>query len=211
MGATTGSRERSNGCLSEAWQRVLISLLAALLALVDLNLTRHAEPNGARGDFSTLVAVGGTRINLACRGSGPSTVAIISSAGLGTAVDDSVQDHLARSVRLCGITFAEPASGPTPNLIRLLPATLYAERVPSPFVIVSAASQHPPFSAGSEPTPFIHLIAGWVLITPLPTPATGVAIHADGTTWSLPTHDRDDTALAILKLFWPLDEGMDTA
>lgn len=188
-------------------RRALICLLAATLALVNIDVIQHAAPSGARGNYSTIIAVGGTRIRLACEGYGPATVAIIDPSGLRTAINDAVQAQLARSVRLCTIELAEAASRSTPNLPRLLPATLYAERVPAPFVIVTYASALPAFSQAHGSTPFIELVAGWVLITPLPMPPTGVVIRADGATWSLPIGDGDETALSIMSLFWPPEEA----
>jgi hypothetical protein len=203
MIASPGTGESTDFFFGQVRYRVLISMLAALLGLANVGLLQHTVPNGARGNYTTLVAAGGTRIKLACEGSGPVTVAMIDPAGLSTAIDSAVHDELARSVRLCRIDLAEPADQPTPNLTRVLPAALYAERVPAPFVIVTSPLQSPTYNGGTESTPFIDLIAGWVFVTPMPAPATGVVMRADGSTWSLPVGDTTGTALAILKTFWP--------
>ena len=187
-------------------QRIIIGLLAAVLALVHIDLTPIAAPSASRGDYSTVVGVGGTGIILACHGFGPATVAIISPAAMEPAIDHAVRAQLGRSVRLCTITPGDATAHPAPDLSRLLPAALYAERALAPYVIVSAASELPRFSQAVTPVPFMDLVAGWVFINP-ELPPTGVSIRADGSAWSLTIGDRDTTALAILALFWPPDEA----
>ena len=185
-------------------QRIVISLLVAVLALVDFNVMPSAAPSGSRGDYSAVVGVGGRRIFLACHGHGPATVAIISPAKMEPAIDHAVRAQLERSVRLCTITPGDATLFPAPDLTRLLPATLYAQRAPAPYVIVSTASELPQFSQSATPVPFTDLVAGWVFVDPT-LPPTGFGIRADGSTWSLQMGDRDTTALSILSLFWPPD------
>jgi hypothetical protein len=186
-------------------QRIIISLLAAVLALVDFNVSLNTTPSAAHGNYSTIVGVGGTRVLLACHGNGPVTVAIISPLSIEPAIDDPVQARLTRSVRLCTVTVNDATSSATSDLTGLLPAMLYAQRAPAPYVIISATSDSALFNGLTAHIPFSERVAGWVFVDTAPAPA-GIGIRADGATWSLPIGDRDQTALAILSLFWPPDE-----
>jgi hypothetical protein len=205
MDAKAGTGAPPIPILNGTLQRVIISLLAAVLALIHVNLMPDAASSAARGDYSTATAVGGTRILLACHGHGPVTVAIISPTAVELVIDDAVQAQLARSVRLCSVTANVATASAAPDLTRLLPALLYEAHARAPYVIVSTASVSALFNRPEARIPFIDRVAGWVLVDPAPAPA-GLCVSADERIWPLPAGDRDKTALAILSLFWPPEE-----
>jgi len=200
-----GTGERSLPWLNGVRPRTLICLLAALLALVRIDVTPNFGAAGQNSDYSTVVAINGTRINLTCQGSGPGTIAIVDTAAVASVIDDSVRSQLARSVRLCTIEVLEATARTSDDLIRLLPVTLFGQKLSAPYVIISLASISTAFDEGDQ-LPFHERIGGFVLIDSGP-PATGLAARTDGTNWPLPAGDEDRIALAILSLFWPPDEG----
>jgi hypothetical protein len=205
MAGYAGTTERTVFLLGEVRARILVFLLAVLLAMFPISWSSIADSNERRGDFSTLIAIGGTRVHLACQGNGPATVAIVNEASLTGVIDDAVQARLARSVRLCTVTMAEAVSRSSHDLITLLPVTLFGQKLPEPFVIISLASISSAFDDADD-RPFNERLAGFVLINPSPAPGSGLVARADGSNWPLPMDDTGETVLAILSLFWPTDE-----
>ena len=201
-----GTTERTVFFPGEVRMRILVCLLAAVLAMFPIGWNSFIVLTKGHGDdYSTLIAIGGTRVVLECQGNGPATIAIVGESSIEGVIDDAVRTRLARSVRLCTVTMAEAVSRSSQDLVSLLPVTLYGQKLPEPFVIISLASISTAFDDAND-RPFNERLAGFILINPSPAPATGLVVRADGINWPLPTDDTGKTALAILSLFWPPDE-----
>lgn len=200
MSACPGTRERPT-FLGAVRQRIIISLLAVLLALTDYSVWPAPAPSAMHGDYSTIVVIAETRLHLACEGEGPATVAILSPSAVGAVIDHEVRERLSRSVRICLFSRTEAALTAAENLAGLLPATLAALHAAAPYVIISSVSMTAAFVPANDPAN--ELVAGHVLIAPLPLPPTGMIVHANGTIAPLPIGDAGKTTLAILSLLWP--------
>jgi hypothetical protein len=208
MARFAGASEPSGPFFGRIRQRVLISLLAALLALAQVeghDWRRPPAPTGMYGRYSTEVSIDGTRYALACAGQGVSTVVIVGETALAPVMTDMVQAQLARFVRLCSITAVEGVPRTKLNLAVDRPTALNREQIPAPYVIIAQRPASTTF--GQATGPAAALVTGMVFITLSPSPPTGLALTADGGRRPLPLDDPVDTMLAILALFWPSDEA----
>jgi hypothetical protein len=202
-----GTFEPSIAFLGGVRQRILICLLATVIALTDTTWPTWPQisaPNGKHGEYSTVVAVGGTRVSLSCRGAGPATVILAGVSGVPLVIDAPARAQLARSVRLCTVSLVGAVFTSLPNLTEQFPKTLTGLSVPAPYVIICDPSLSPAFN--QAPGPPADLVVGMVVIDVSPPPPTGLVMRPDGSAWLLPMDDTDETVLAILSLFWPPDE-----
>ncbi len=190
-------------------QRVILIMLATVLALATQSSRGSLPPNGAEGDLDIAVEIGGERLQFACWGSGQATVLFLERV-VTTALPfwNEAQEGAATFARVCTLdmtgvdahtTWLTPAGAV--QIAADLDGVLAREQVPAPYVLVAEAELESiaTFFAERSGGP----VNGALLIDPGPPPMIGWATGDEGTRRHMLLETIDQFLFAIRSLVWP--------
>jgi hypothetical protein len=190
-------------------QRVILIVLASVLALATQSSRGGLPSNGAEGDLDIAVEIGGERLRFACRGSGHATALFLAS-GETTALPlwDEARDGAAAFARVCTLDMTGVdmrASRLTPTEVEQiatdLDGVLAGEQVPAPYVLVALVDLEEITAHFAERSG--GLVNGTLLIDPVPQPMIGWVVVEDEVRRQMTLETNDQFLFAIRSLVWP--------
>ena len=193
-------------------QRVILVVLATVLALATQSSQGGLPPTGADGDLDITVEIGGERLGFTCRGSGHTTVLLLASdeTAAGSFWHDA-ETGAAAITRVCALDLTGvdlratwlTAAGVS-RITTELNALLAGEQVPAPYVLVATVAMEPVTTQVAEHSG--DLVNGTLLIDAERQPMIGWIAEGGKAPRAVTLVSAEQLLLAIRSLVWPAAE-----